>query len=262
VMAWSAPDQTAAQVRRVADDAGSPDTTVVYHDSGTILSATARNRQIPFETNNRWEHVQVRIEHDGLWSSWASVRVHVSYTPPATPTVVATADDPEGAIGVAIDPGAWPVTVSTVGFTGTGDGGMTGPTASDGVTDAHDWEAVCVATAADSGTFDVKVDGTVVGQAGVGVEFVHEGLAFTINDGVTDYAAGDAFTWSTFVVKTGSEDLHRRQVGDTGDGIRVAAGLAATATHTDWAIASGQSYEWRARANGDNGVSAWAPWTT
>jgi hypothetical protein len=259
---WSTPEQASYQARRVEDDgAGNPDPTTVYAATGEVPSATARAHTLTFETNNRDEHVQVRIKANGLWSTWSSVRVTVSYTPPAAPTVNVTADSPEGAIGVAVVPGAWPVDVSAVTFTGTGDGGMTGPAATDGVTGSHVWEAVCVATAADGGTFDVKVDGTVVGQATVGTQFTYAGLSFTIGDGPTDYALGDTYSWSTTAVKTVSQDLHRRKLGDTGDGIRIATGLARNGSHTDWAVASGVAYEYRARAIGDNGTSTYSAWT-
>lgn len=86
LVGWSAANQDAYQLRRVADDGGDPDTDVVYFDTGTIASSGARARTVEFETNNRWEHIQLRRRVDGLWSEWASVRVQVSYTVPATPT--------------------------------------------------------------------------------------------------------------------------------------------------------------------------------
>lgn len=98
---WSASSQDAYEVRRVADDgAGSPDTGTVYSTTGTVVS-TGRSRTVTFGTNNRDEHVQVRVRSDGLWSSWASVQVTVSYTVPATPTLTATSDSPvPGAVRV------------------------------------------------------------------------------------------------------------------------------------------------------------------
>lgn len=84
---WSTSNQGAYQLRRVADDAGSPDSEVVYFDTGTVQSSGARSRTVEFDTNQRWEHVQVRIRRDGLWSTWSSKRVEVSYTPPAEPAV-------------------------------------------------------------------------------------------------------------------------------------------------------------------------------
>jgi hypothetical protein len=99
---WSTPDQDAFHVRTVADNAGSPDTTTVYQDTGEVVSATARARSMPFPVNNRYEHIQVRIKHGGLWSSWASIRVLISYTPPPPPSRTLTVDDAAGTISVAI----------------------------------------------------------------------------------------------------------------------------------------------------------------
>lgn len=99
-VAWSTPVQTAYQVRTVADAAGSPDTGTVYTDTGEITS-TSRSASVAFATQ-QWEHVQVRVRSGGLWSSWASHRVNVSYTPPPTPTFTLTADSTVGSITVAI----------------------------------------------------------------------------------------------------------------------------------------------------------------
>lgn len=99
---WSTPTQDSFQVRRVADNAGAADTATVYYDSGEVVSTTARTQALTFETNDRYEHVQVRIKDAGLWSAWASVRVNVSYTPPPAPTVSLMALDDEGSLWVSI----------------------------------------------------------------------------------------------------------------------------------------------------------------
>lgn len=101
-ISWSAAKQDAYQLRRVADNAGSADTATVYYDSGEVVSTAARSRSVTFETNNRYEHIQVRTKLNGLWSSWASIRVNVSYTPPAAPTVSLMALNNEGALWVSI----------------------------------------------------------------------------------------------------------------------------------------------------------------
>lgn len=101
VVEWTAAAQEAYEVRRVADAAGSPDTGTVYSTTGTVVS-TGKSRSVTFETNGRTEHVQVRVRDGGLWSTWASVKVNVSYTVPATPTLVALADDTTASIAVAI----------------------------------------------------------------------------------------------------------------------------------------------------------------
>jgi hypothetical protein len=93
---WSVPAQDAVELRRVGDNAGAANTALVYWTSGTITSPTARAFTVPFPTNNRYEHVQVRVRKDGLWTGWASARVQVSYTPPGDPTIVATGVDLAG----------------------------------------------------------------------------------------------------------------------------------------------------------------------
>lgn len=103
MVSWStAGGQDAYQLRRVADNAGSPDTTTVYYDTGQVNSTTAWSASVPFETNNRYEHIQVRVLLDGLWSSWASIRVLVSYTPPAAPVVTLSVDNGTGSLWVDI----------------------------------------------------------------------------------------------------------------------------------------------------------------
>jgi hypothetical protein len=94
-------DQAAYQVRTVADNAGAPDTGTVYTDTGTVTDVYARTVNVAFATNGRYEHVQMRVYYDALWSDWSSVRIAVAYTIPATPTVVVTPDDELGYIAVA-----------------------------------------------------------------------------------------------------------------------------------------------------------------
>ena len=171
---WSAAEQDDYQLRRVADDAGSPDTGTVYFDTGTVASSSTRSLSVEFPDNDRWEHIQLRVRRSGLWSPWASVRVEVSYTPPATPTAVVVADTPEGAIGVSADH----------------------PTPGTGEPDVV------------------------------------------------------------------SMDVRRRNVGDSGSGIRIAAGVAPSGTHVDWTVASGKPYEFAVRAYGDNGTSVTSAWVS
>lgn len=86
---WTSPTHTSYQLRTVADAAGSPDTGTVYTDSGEVVSA-ADTAVAAFNTNSRFEHIQVRVKADGLWSDWASKRVEVDYATPTVPTLVAT----------------------------------------------------------------------------------------------------------------------------------------------------------------------------
>jgi hypothetical protein len=117
-VSWSAGDQQAYQVRRVADNAGSPDTGTIYWDSGITPNPTARSLSVAFPTNNRPEHIQVRVQAaDGLWSSWADELVHVSYTAPATPTLTVTANNATASITVTPNqpaPGTGQPTVTSI----------------------------------------------------------------------------------------------------------------------------------------------------
>lgn len=180
VVAWSTSEQGAYELRRVADDAGSPDTEDVLWDSGTVQSSGARSRTVEFPANGQWEHVQLRIRRDGLWSPWASKRVEVSYTPPAVPTVTVT-------------------------------------------------------------VHQVMVDG-LLRDAGLAVSADHPTPAGDQPDVV-------------------SMDVHRRRVGESGDGIRVATDLDPSGQHIDFAVASGVAYEYRVRAIGDNDTRTWSAWT-
>lgn len=102
---WSAPDQDAYQVRKVADDAlspGTPDTSTVYYDSGEVIDTTTRTVQLDFPVNGRTEHLQVRVKFDDLWSDWASIVVDVDYSPPPTPTVELSTDIATGSLLVTI----------------------------------------------------------------------------------------------------------------------------------------------------------------
>lgn len=103
VVAWTSTNQAAFRIRRVADNAGAPDETTVYYDSGRIAQAGARNHPLTFETNERYEHIQIQVESaEGLLSPWVSVRVLVSYTPPRTPTLDVVAESADAQIRVAI----------------------------------------------------------------------------------------------------------------------------------------------------------------
>jgi phage tail sheath protein FI len=59
------------------------------------------------------------------------------------------------------------------------------------------WLATCQAVATNGGTFVIeKPDGTVFGLATVGAAFTSgTGINFTVNDGTTDFAIGDRFTF-------------------------------------------------------------------
>ncbi|HBJ73752.1 MAG TPA: hypothetical protein DDY88_08655 [Actinobacteria bacterium] len=99
---WSAPSQTAYQLRRIGDSSGLPDTGTIYSDTGEVTDAVARALSVDFPVNNRFEHVQVRVKNAGLWSAWASARVSVSFTSPSPATFTVTADNATASILVTI----------------------------------------------------------------------------------------------------------------------------------------------------------------
>ena len=57
-------------------------------------------------------------------------------------------------------------------------------------------------------------------------------------------------------------DIYRRTVGDTSDGIRVGAAIAVSGTVNDWRAVSGVSYEYRILSVGVNGTSIFGAWAT
>lgn len=123
---WSAPDQTAYEVRRVADNAGAPDTGTIYWTSGQVAGATTRSIIVPFPVNNHVEHLQISVQSGGVWSPFTDARVQVSYTPPHIPQLILSADVASGAFLLAItDPtpvGTEPAVVSVDVYRSEGGG--------------------------------------------------------------------------------------------------------------------------------------------
>jgi hypothetical protein len=89
-MTWTAAYQDAYQARTVADAAGSPNTAVVYQDTGTVEEPDTRAATLAFAVDGRTEHMQVRVRYSAAWSDWATVRVSTNFTDPMTPTLVLT----------------------------------------------------------------------------------------------------------------------------------------------------------------------------
>jgi hypothetical protein len=76
----------------------------------------------------------------------------------------------------------------------TGNGTLAAATVS-GAAKPGVYRAVCIEPGTNLGKFTIEdPDGITVGVATVGTEFVGGGLTFTIADGSTDFASGDAFT--------------------------------------------------------------------
>ena len=105
---WSAPSQTAYELRRVADNAGLPNTGTIYFDTGNITS-TAQSLVVAFPVTNRFEHIQVRVMVSGLWSAWVDVRVNVNYTQPSPGNVSVVGNSLNGSLAITTSP-------ATVGY--------------------------------------------------------------------------------------------------------------------------------------------------
>lgn len=89
-------------------------------------------------------------------------------------------------------------TASAPSFAGTGNGTMTGVSVFNGATLTEVITAELVTEVADGGVF--HVEGSLSGSLGlatVGLAFVSPVIAFTINDGSTDFDLGDTFTVNT-----------------------------------------------------------------
>lgn len=84
------------------------------------------------------------------------------------------------------------------------------------------YRAICIEPTANLGKFTVEgPDGIMVGVATVGTEFVGGGLTFTIADGATDFASGDAFT-ITVAAGSGKYVAYNQ---DAANGSCIAAGI-------------------------------------
>jgi hypothetical protein len=94
---WTHATQEVYEVRRVTHA-----TTTVLWTSGPTTSTTTRSLVVGFPVNGSSEDVQVRVMVNGVWSTWATVWVTVTYLPPMTPTVVVTAQHVGGFIRLDI----------------------------------------------------------------------------------------------------------------------------------------------------------------
>jgi len=133
----------------------------------------------------------------------------------------------------------------------TGDGTITanptvGAAAKPGV-----YQVVCIEPAVNGGKFTVEdPDGILIGVATVGVQFSTH-LTFTITDGATDFAAGDAFT---ITVAAGSGKVTQIDFS-AADGTDKAAGLLyADVTAPDGVDAKGTAVVRGPAVVSENGV--------
>lgn len=118
-------------------------------------------------------------------------------------------------------------TVADAVKTGTGNGTITqsGTPASRYGDDVMPgiYKAVCIAAAANAGTFRVTApNGAVIGDATVGVAFASSHINFTINDGATDFIVGDSIVFT--VDQTAKGKWYKYDPTAT-DGRQIAAGV-------------------------------------
>ncbi len=122
------------------------------------------------------------------------------------------------------------IAVGAVTFAGTGNGTCTkASTAYSTAAVAGNYVAVCVEKTTDSGLFSVKrPDGTIDGYAVIGTAYDGQ-VKFTLADGATDFAQGDAFTLPvTVAAGSGKYTLHDNAATD---GSEAAAAVLLTATN-------------------------------
>lgn len=153
------------------------------------------------------------------------------------------------------------VAAAAAGNTGNGSVGAVtvGAGAKAGV-----YRVTCIEPATNAGKFTIEdPDGATIGVATVAVEFAAGGLAFTIADGATDFAAGDAFT---ITVAAGS-GLYKAWDPAAADGSQVAAAVLYAATDASLANVravgfvrdaevNGHCLEWPAAATADQKAEA------
>ena len=102
----------------------------------------------------------------------------------------------------------------------TGDGTVTGLSVGSGAEEGA-YRLACIEPAVDGGTFQLEDPaGAIIGTATVGVAFSGD-IDLTINDGATDFAAGDAFT----VTVTQTTGEWKQLAPAASDGSQVAAGV-------------------------------------
>lgn len=96
----------------------------------------------------------------------------------------------------AIITGTAGTVTSTADSGNTGDGTMAATPVGKAGVKAGDYELVIVAAATNAGAFELRdPDGILVGTGNVAAAFDNQ-LAFTLQDGATDFAVGDRFTIS------------------------------------------------------------------
>jgi hypothetical protein len=59
-----------------------------------------------------------------------------------------------------------------------------------------------------------------------------------------------------------ANDVYRRPIGDTSNGVRIGASIALSGTYNDWQAIDGIPYEYRILAYRTNGTSTFGAWTS
>lgn len=100
---WTVTTQTKYRVVVSDTTGGTMDTGTLEYDSGIIIDGVGRSQTASFPTNSVTRYVKVQTWNDeGLASTLDEVDVSVTFTPPATPTLVNSSNTPAGAITVTV----------------------------------------------------------------------------------------------------------------------------------------------------------------
>jgi hypothetical protein len=87
------------------------------------------------------------------------------------------------------------------------------------------------------------------------------GSSFTVTGGISAISRGITVALDTKPALSANE-IYRREVGDTSEGVRVAKGLESGAVYDDYTATSGVAYEYRVKAVGVNGSGQYGAWTS
>lgn len=134
-----------------------------------------------------------------------------------------TVNDTAGTIAVGTVLGKYITggTAAAVADAGNTGNGVMGTITVTAPAKVGEYRLVFVAAATNAGTFVVTdPDGRTVGAGTVAVAFSKGGLAFTLADGATDFAVGDAFT-----IAVAGTYKYKRAVQTATDGTAVAAAV-------------------------------------
>lgn len=116
----------------------------------------------------------------------------------------------------------------------TGDGAMTLDVTTPVAANAKNgvYRAVCIEPATDGGTFAVlDPDGVEIGRYVVGAPAFNNQVKFVIADGLTDFAAGDAFSIAVGIESVTDEQFKALDLSAT-DGVQNATAIAVYAATT------------------------------